>query len=68
MSYFAGRENDKDLTDEGFVFVDGVLRMVSRSDEEWSEIFSEFFTVEKLDHFAWPMEKEETRRLFILKK
>lgn len=68
MNYHATRENDKDLTDEGFVFVDGVLRMVSRSDEEWSEIFSEFFTVEKLDHFAWPMEEKETRRLFILKK
>lgn len=68
LNYYATKEKARDMTDEGFIFVDGVLRMVSRSDEEWSKIFSEFFTVEKLDHFAWPMEEKETRRLFILKK
>ena len=49
-------------------YVDGVLRLVSRTDEEWSALFSPFFTVEKLDHFAWPGEKTETRRLFYLRR
>ena len=35
---------------------------------EKAEIFSPYFTVEKLDHFAWPGETEETRRLFFLSK
>lgn len=49
-------------------YVDGVLRLVSRTDEEWSSLFSTFFSVEKLEHFAWPGEKTETRRLFHLRK
>ncbi|MBO4393452.1 MAG: hypothetical protein J5800_03825, partial [Spirochaetales bacterium] len=49
-------------------YVDGVLRLVSRTDEEWSALFSPFFTVEKLDHFAWPGEKAETRRLLYLRR
>lgn len=48
------------------LYVDGVLRLVSRSDEEWAAAFAPRFTVEKLDHFAWPGEAAETRRLFWL--
>ena len=50
------------------LYVDGVLRLVSRSDEEWSGIFAPYFAVEALDHFAWPGEAKEARRLFRLKK
>lgn len=53
---------------DGRLYVDGVLRMVSRTDEEWAELFAPFFTVESLDHFAWPGEPEERRRLFRLRK
>ena len=52
----------------GRLYVDGVLRMVSRQDEEWAEFFSPCFTVERLEHFAWPGETEERRRLFRLRK
>ena len=54
------------LEDGNRLYVDGVLRMVSRSDEQWSDFFSEWFRVESLEHFAWPGEKAETRRLFRL--
>ena len=50
------------------LYVDGVLRLVSHSDEEWAEIFAPYFSVEKLENFAWPGEAKETRRLFWLKK
>ena len=50
------------------LYVDGILRLVSFSDEEWAERFSAFFTVARLEHFAWPNEKEKRRRLFYLKK
>lgn len=52
----------------GRLYVDGVLRMVSRTDEEWVELFAPFFTVESLELFAWPGEAEERRRLFRLRK
>ena len=50
------------------LYVDGVLRLVSRSDEEWEQIFNPWYAVEKLEHFAWPGETKETRRLFYLRK
>ena len=57
-----------ELVDGNMLYVDGVLRLVSLSDEEWTAIFSELFDVERLEHFAWPGEKSETRRLFYLRK
>ena len=72
MNNYVSREKAEkaglEIDEDGLMHVDGVLRMVPRTDEEWTEIFSKFFTVEKLDHFAWPGEPEETRRLFFLKK
>ena len=56
------------LADGNRLYRDGVLRLVSRTDEEWARIFSPWFRVERLDHFAWPGEKAETRRLFFLRK
>ena len=50
------------------VYVDNILRLVCRTDEEWTETFSRYFIVEKLEHFAWPGEDTERRRLFYLKK
>ena len=57
-----------ELADGTRLYVDGVLRLVSRTDEEWAELFSPWYVVEKLTHFAWPGEKTESRRLFYLKK
>ena len=50
------------------IYVGGILRLVSHTDEEWAELFAPYFTVERLEHFAWPGEAEERRRLFYLKK
>ena len=68
MSLEKAVERGTELVDGNMVYVDGVLRLVSRPDEEWAEVFSEFFSVKKLDHFAWPGEEKETRRLFVLEK
>ena len=50
------------------IYLDGILRLVCRTDEEWTETIGRYFTVEKLDHFAWPGEETERRRLFYLRK
>ncbi len=50
------------------IYVDDVLRMVSRTDQEWTRILSRYFSIDKLEHFAWPGEPEEKRRLFYLSK
>lgn len=57
-----------ELEEGRLLYVDGILRLVSRTDGEWAGMFEPFFTVEKLDHFAWPGEKTESRRLFYLRK
>ena len=55
-------------TEGNSLFVNDVLRLVSFTDEEWAERFRPYFQVESLEHFAWPGEQKETRRLFRLKK
>jgi hypothetical protein len=42
--------------------------MYSLSDEEWINEFNKYFNVIKLEHFMWPGEEKELRRLFILNK
>ncbi len=49
------------------IYLNGILRVVSRTDEEWAEILSDYFEVEKIEYFAWPGETVEKRRIFILK-
>ncbi|MBQ2592611.1 MAG: class I SAM-dependent methyltransferase [Candidatus Riflebacteria bacterium] len=56
-----------ELKNNNYIYREGILRMVSRSDDEWNSIFSEYFKVEKLVHFSWPGETTDTRRLFYLK-
>ena len=68
LSPEAAAARNMDLADGNRLYIDGVLRLVSRTDEEWARIFSPWFTVEKLEHFAWPGEAKETRRLFWLRK
>ena len=68
LSPEAAAARGMELTDGNRLYIDGVLRLVSRTDEEWSQIFSPWYTVERLEHFAWPGEPKETRRLFWLRK
>ncbi len=57
-----------ELNEDGELYVNGVLRLLNKSSEEWAELFKPYFEVEKLEYFAWPNEAKETRRLFYLKK
>ena len=68
LSPQAAAEKDMELTGGRYLYLDGVLRLVSRTDAEWEAIFAPYFTVESLTHFAWQGEDEEKRRLFRLKK
>ena len=68
LSAEVAKDKGLDLVDGNRLYVDGVLRLVSLTDDEWASLFSELFTVEKLEHFAWPGEKAETRRLFYLRR
>ncbi len=65
--------SEEAATARGMVLVDGrklyvndVLRLVPLSDDEWTAMLGRHFKVQKLEHFAWPGEKSETRRLFHL--
>ena len=68
MPLDAAKARGLELVDGRMLFVDGVLRLYSMSDSEWTEILTKYFEIERLDHFAWEGESRETRRLFILKK
>ena len=68
MSPEIAAEKGVTLTGDRLLYEDGVLRLVSRTDAEWAALFAPFFTVEALEHFAWPGEAEERRRLFRLRK
>ncbi len=68
LSPEAAAARSMELADGCRLYLDGVLRLVSRTDAEWAALFAPYFTVEQLEHFAWPGETEERRRLFRLKK
>ncbi len=67
MSPEMAEEKGIELIDR-HLYQDGVLRMVSRTDEEWTEFFSPWYDVVYLSHFGWPNEKTERRRLFALRR
>ena len=54
--------------DNSLVYIDGILRLNSLTDEEWSSLFKQYFKDVKLIYYAWPNENKEARRLFILSK
>lgn len=68
MPQDAAKTRGLELVDGKMLFVDGVLRLYSMSDSEWTELLTKYFEIERLDHFAWEGESRETRRLFVLKK
>ncbi|MBO4666676.1 MAG: 50S ribosomal protein L11 methyltransferase [Bacilli bacterium] len=50
------------------IYIDGILRLNSLTDEEWTNIFKTYYKKVDIRYFAWPGEKEEHRRIFILSK
>ena len=57
----------KPLEEGKYIYLDGVLRLLSLSDDEWKGLFEPYFEIVYLDYFAWPGENIERRRLFVLK-
>ena len=68
LSPEAAAARGMEMTDGNRLYIDGILRLVSRTDEEWTQRFSPWYVVERLEHFAWPGEAKEARRLFWLRK
>ena len=72
MNFYLSKEmaeqRKMELIDGTYLFVNGVLRLNRRSDEEWINEFKPYFEIEKLDYYSWPGETKETRRLFRLRK
>lgn len=72
FNYYISKEYAKErgieLKEDRYLILDGVLRLTCLSDSEWISIFEKDFVVEKLDHFRWPGEELEKRRLFILRR
>ena len=66
--------NPKDMESRGAivkgnsVYLNGVLRLTSLTDQQWLDIFNEYFELANLSYYAWENEPKETRRLFLLKK
>ena len=56
------------VVDGPHVYINNVLRLTSLIDEEWLDIFKDYYEVISLSYFAWPGEEKETRRLFALKR
>lgn len=71
LNFYANPEMMKErgaVVEGPHVYINGVLRLTSLKDEEWLEIFKEFYKVEKIIYYAWPGEANESRRIFVLKK
>lgn len=66
LNTFKITKNEK--IEGSLLFINNILRLNSKSDEEWINIFNKYFEVIKLEHFSWPGEDKERRRLFYLKK
>lgn len=50
------------------IYIDGILRLNSLTDEEWIKLFKEYYKEVEVSYFAWPGEDKEARRIFILSK
>lgn len=61
-------EKNVEVRNKNELYVNGVLRMVSRTDDEWKKIFERYFNIDSVEYYAWPGEKEEKRRVFCLSR
>lgn len=72
LNYYADLKADPEkhikVSDGKYLFIDDVLRLLSLSDKAWIKKLERYFEIVDLQHYAWPGEKEERRRLFILRK
>lgn len=69
LSPEAAAEKGMPLTDGCKAYLDGVLRLVSRTDAEWEAFFAPYFTVIALEYFTWTGEPAgKDRRLFRLRR
>ena len=55
-------------TKDKSVYINGVLRLTSLTDEEWTLLFKKYYQNVELSYFSWPGETKETRRVFIVRK
>lgn len=56
------------VVDGPHIYINNVLRLTSLKDEEWLDIFKDYYELVSLSYFAWTGEEKETRRLFVLKR
>ena len=71
MNYYIDLTKDNkgfEIKNDRYIFINGILRLASFTDDEWINKLSKYFKVLKLEHFSWPGEEVERRRLFILEK
>lgn len=72
LNFYLSKEDAKnrglELIEDKYLIINGTLRLLSLTDEKWTQLFSPYFEVESLEYFAWPGESKETRRLFRLKR
>ena len=61
-------EKNIEVRNKNELYVNGVLRMVSRTDDEWKKIFERYFNIDSVEYYAWPGEEEEKRRVFCLSR
>lgn len=61
-------EKNVEVRNKNELYVNGVLRMVSRTDDEWKKIFERYFNIDSVEYYAWLGEKEEKRRVFCLSR
>ena len=61
-------EKNVEVRNKNELYVNGVLRMVSRTDDEWKKIFERYFNIDSVEYYAWPGEKQEKRRVFCLSR
>lgn len=72
MNYYKEPKSDSEKSTEvrygNHIYLNGILRLVSRTDDEWREVLGRYFYIDRLEHFAWQGEEVERRRLFYLRK
>lgn len=66
--YLEGESLTKDgrVYTDHYLYIGDILRLSNHTDEEWTEMLSKCFKVERLEYFKWDQEARKARRLFYL--